>query len=254
VNTGTQRARSIKGHIRPNPYLDGAKVGLIVPSVNTTTEPELAWIAPRRISFHAARVFMNVTTPEALRAMNAEVRRAAELLVTLSPHVVAYACTAGSFVDGPVATAALLAEIRQVVNCPVVATSAAMVAALRRLGVTRMALATPYPDDVTEAERNFFIANGLDVVSCGCLGRSGAGVRPTTFDEIIALVRGVDRVDAEAVFVSCTDLRALEVVDFLERELEKPVLTSNQVTLWGVLDALGHRAPLAGFGRLLASL
>src|SRR5262249_55580193 len=87
--------------VRSNPYLDGAKVGLIVPSVNTTTEPEFAWIAPPRISFHAARVFMNVTTPEALRAMNREMRRAAELLATLSPDVVAYACTAGSFVDGP---------------------------------------------------------------------------------------------------------------------------------------------------------
>src|SRR5262249_38238350 len=68
-----------------NPHLDGAKVGLIVPSVNTTTEPEFAWISPPHISFHAARVFMNVTTAEALRVMNAEVRRAAELLATLSP-------------------------------------------------------------------------------------------------------------------------------------------------------------------------
>ena len=77
-----------------NPYLDGAKVGLIVPSVNTTTEPEFAWIAPPRVSFHAARVFRNVTNPEALRAMNAEVRHAAKLLASLSPDAVAYACTA----------------------------------------------------------------------------------------------------------------------------------------------------------------
>src|SRR5262252_5614790 len=147
-----------------NPHLDGCRVGLIIPSVNTTTEPEFAWIAPPRISFHAARVFMDVTTPEALRAMNAEVRRAAELLATLSPDVVAYACTAGSFVDGPDATAALVAEMHEIARCPVVATSAAMVAALRRLGVTRMALATPYPQEVTECERRFFIASGFDVV------------------------------------------------------------------------------------------
>jgi maleate cis-trans isomerase len=107
---------------------------------------------------------------------------------------------------------------------------------------------------VTEAERCFFIASGFDVVSCASLGRSGADVRPTTFDEIIALVRGVDTADAEAIFVSCTDLRALEVVDLLEHELGKPVLTSNQVTLWGILDVLGQRQPLTGFGRLLGSL
>src|SRR5262249_2333974 len=196
---------------------------------------------------------MNVTTPEALRAMNAEVRHAAELLATLSPDVVAYACTAGSFVDGPEATHALLAEMRSIAGCPVVATSIAMVAALRHLGVSRIALATPYPQDVTEAERRFFVTSGFDVISCECLGRSGAGVRPTTFNEIAMLVRRVDRPQAQAIFVSCTDLRALELVDSLERELGKPVLTSNQVTFWGILEALGERRSLGGFGRLLAS-
>lgn len=241
------------GRVRCNPHLDGAKVGLIVPSVNTTTEPEFAWIAPPRISFHTARVFMNATTPEALRAMNAQVRGAAELLATLSPDVVAYACTAGSFVDGSDATAALLAEIHAIVRCSVVATSVAMVAALRRLGVTRIALATPYPEEVTDCERRFFAASGFNVVSCACLGRSGARVRPTTFDEITGRVRLVDRPDAQAIFVSCTDLRVLELVDMLEDELGKPVLTSNQVTLWAILEALARRDSVGGYGHLLAS-
>jgi len=235
-----------------NPFLDGAKVGLIIPSVNTTTEPELAWIAPPKISFHAARVFMDATTPEALRAMNAQVREAARLLATLSPDVLAYACTAGSFIDGPAATRALLEDIRAIAKCPVVATSSAMVEALRHLGVTRLGLATPYPEDVTEAERRFLVESGFDVVSCSWLGRSGAGVRPTTAGEIIELVRSVDRGDAEAIFVSCTDLRALEAVDGLERELSKPVLTSNQVTLWGILRALERSTWLEGFGRLMS--
>jgi maleate cis-trans isomerase len=55
------------------------------------------------------------------------------------------------------------------------------------------------------------------------------------------------------VFVSCTDFRALEVADELERALAKPVLTSNQVTLWAILNALGVPPRIAGFGRLLAA-
>lgn len=234
-----------------NPYLDGVKVGLIVPSVNTTTEPEFAWIAPRNISFHAARVFMDTTTPEALRAMNAEVRQAGRLLATLKPDAVAYACTAGSFIDGPDATRALIDDLRGLVNCPVVATSAAMVEALRSLGVDRVALATPYPQDVSLAEARFLSDNGFKVVAHDCLGRSGAGVRPTRFDEIVELVKRVDVPAAEAIFVSCTDLRALEVVDQLEAITGKPVLTSNQVTFWALLSALGDQAAIAGFGRLL---
>lgn len=237
--------------IGANPYLDGVKVGLIIPSVNTTTEPEFAWIAPPHISFHAARIFLDVTTQESLRAMNAEVRQAAKLLATLSPDAVAYACTAGSFIDGSDATRGLLEEMRGIVNCPVVATSTAMGEALRHLGVTRMGLASPYPEDVTDAERRFLIESGFEVVSCAYLGRSGAGIHPTTFEEIMALARDVDRPEAQAIFVSCTDLRALEIVDHIERELRKPVLTSNQVTLWGILRALKIPASLRGFGRLL---
>ena len=89
-------------------------------------------------------------------------------------------------------------------------------------------------------------------MSCNYLGRSGAGVRPTTFDEIIALVRRVDRPEVQAIFISCTDLRVLELVDMLEQELSKPVLTSNQVTLWAILEALGRRDTVPGYGRLLA--
>jgi len=237
-----------------NPHLDGVKVGLIVPSVNTTTEPEFAWIAPPGVAFHCARIFLDTTTPDALRAMNAEVRHAARLLATLSPDVVAYACTAGSFVDGPDATRALLTEMRAIANCAVVATSAAMVDALHHLGVIRMALASPYPEDVTESERRFLTESGFDVVACDFLGRSGAGIRPTTFDEIVALVHRVDRPRAEAIFVSCTDLRALEIVDRLEYALGKPVLTSNQVTLWAILCALNRTTPVTRFGRLLTQI
>jgi len=235
-----------------NPHLDGFKVGLIIPSLNTTTEPEFAWIAPPRISFHAARVFMDVTTAEALRTMNAEVHRASELLATLSPDVVAYACTSGSFVDGPTGTKQLVEGIASIVKCPVVATSVAMIAALQHLGVRRCALATPYPRDITEQERQFLVKNGLEVVSTVCLEKSGAAIRQTPRDQVEALIRSADRPSAEAIFASCTDLRALEVVDRLERELGKPILTSNQVTLWAVLKSLNVGTSIRGFGRLLS--
>lgn len=237
---------------KTNPFLDGVKVGLIVPSVNTTTEPEFNWIAPHKMSFHAARVFMDTTTPEALRAMNAQVHDAGRLLATLKPDVVAYACTAGSFIDGLQRTRAMLYDLSSLVDCPVVATSVAMIEALRSLDVSRVALATPYPRDVSLSEAKFLSDNGFAVVAHDCLGRSGACVRPTRFDEIVELVKRVDVQDAQAIFVSCTDLRALELVDELEKLTGKFVLTSNQVTFWGVLSALADQRPIEGFGRLLS--
>lgn len=235
-----------------NPRLGGARVGLIVPSVNTTIEPEYAWLAPSGLSFHVARVMLRETTPEGLRAMNQGVMAAAELIASVTPDVVAYACTSGSFVDGREASDRQLESIRGLVGCPVVATSQAMVEALRSLGVDRVALATPYLDPVNQAERAFLEAHGFIVTSMRGLGLSGKAIREVVPERVADLVRCTDAAAAQAVFVSCTDFRALEVVAALEAELGKPVLTSNQVTLWALLRALGRTPSFTGFGRLLA--
>lgn len=236
-----------------NPRLDGQRVGLIIPSVNATIEPELAWIAPPGISFHAARIMLRETTPEGLREMNAGLDAAAQLVASVSPDAVAYACTSGSFLDGPEHLRAQVDAIAAVVGCPVVATSAALIDALRELGVTRVALATPYLDAINRVERKFLEDHGFQVVAVEGLGLSGPAIREVPPERVMDLAMKADRADADAVFISCTDLRALEVAQALEDALGKPVLTSNQVTLWALLRALGRTPDIAGFGRLLRS-
>jgi maleate isomerase len=236
-----------------NPRLDGRRVGLIVPSVNATIEPELAWIAPPGLSFHAARVMLRETTEDGLRAMNADLGAAASLIASVSPDVVAYACTSGSFVEGTTGLQRQIDAIAAIVGCPVVATSAALIAALQALAVKRVALATPYLDSINRVEQRFLEENGIEVVAVEGLGLSGKAIREVPPETVIDLVRRVDRAAADAVFVSCTDFRGLEVAAELERLLGKPVLTSNQVTLWAILRALGVQPRIAGFGRLLQS-
>ena len=231
----------------------GRRVGLIVPSVNATIEPDYAWAAPPGISFHATRVMLRETTPEGVRAMNAGVEAAARLIASVSPDVVAFACTSGSFLDGEAGLTRQLETIGSIVHCPVVLTSRCMVEALRSLGVRRIALVTPYLDVINEAECAFLKGYGLEMTVVRGLGLSGSAIREVPPEEVIALVRDADTPDAEAVFISCTDFRAFEVIDTLERALHKPVLTSNQVTLWGILQALHTTPDLAGYGRLLSA-
>lgn len=235
-----------------NPRIGGARVGIILPSVNTTLEPEYAWLAPPGLSFHVARVMLRETTPEGLRAMNEGVAAAADLVASVTPDVVAYACTSGSFVDGRDALARQVEDIRARVGCPVIATSQAMVDALHALSIERVALATPYLDAVNMAERAFLASHRFTVTAVRGLGLSGKAIREVPPGRVADLVRMANTPDAQAIFVSCTDFRALEVVDLLEGELGKPVLTSNQVTLWAILSALGRAQPIARAGRLLA--
>jgi maleate isomerase len=234
-----------------NPRLDGRRVGLIVPSVNATIEPEFAWIAPAGLSFHASRVMLRETTEEGLRAMNADVGIAAGLIASVSPDVVAYACTSGSFLEGAAGLRRQVDAITEIVGCPVVTTSAALIEALQALSIQRLALATPYLDSINRVEQRFLEEHGIDVVAVEGLGLSGKAIREVTPETVVELVSRADRPEADAVFVSCTDFRALEVADELERLLGKPVLTSNQVTLWAILQALGMRSEVSGVGRLL---
>lgn len=229
-----------------DPRMNGPRVGLIVPSLNTTTEPDLVRQAPADIGFFSTRVYMRLSTPEDLRGMNAQLDDAARLVGSTSPDLVAYACTAGTFLDGGSVLAAITERIAGAAGCPVVTTSAAMVDALRALDVRRVAVAAPYPHDITQAECGFLLESGFEIPAWKTLGRSGAAIRATRGEEILDLVREADHPDAEAVFVSCTDLRAFELVGELEALTGKPVLTSNQVTLWAILKALGRRAQRPG--------
>ena len=230
----------------------GRRVGLIVPSVNAVVEPDFAWAAPEGITFHATRIPLSATTLEGLRLMNQGVEHAATLLSHLSPDLIAFACTSGSFVEGEEGLRKQVDLIASIGNCPVVATSRAIIDAFQHLGIRKAALATPYLDSVNKVERDFFEGHGIQVTSLVGLGLSGAAIREVPPEEIAALARKADTPDSEAVFLSCTDLRALEVVETLERDLGKPVLSSNQVTLWAILRALGEPARRSGFGRILA--
>jgi maleate isomerase len=237
-----------------NPRLDGRRVGLIIPSVNATIEPEFAWIAPPGLSFHAARIPLRETTPAGLREMNEGVEAAARLLASVSPDAVAYACTSGSFLEGRERLRAQVDAIGAIAGCPVVATSAALIDALRALGIQRVALATPYLDSINRVEERFLEDHAFEVVSMRALGLSGAAIREVPPERVFELACEADCDLADGIFVSCTDLRALEVVEALEARLAKPVLTSNQVTMWALLRVLGCKADIAGFGRLLRAL
>ncbi|WP_228254982.1 maleate cis-trans isomerase family protein [Ornithinimicrobium avium] len=122
-----------------------------------------------------------------------------------------------------------------------VTTSGALVEALRHLGVRRVAVASPYEEQVTFRLELFLAQAGIEVCGTASLGLPGQiwRVRP---EETAALVRAAATTPCDAVFVSCTNLRTYDLVAPLERELGVPVLTANQVTMWATALLAGLRA------------
>jgi len=170
------------------------------------------------------------------------IEQCARDLMIAKPAAYAYACSSGSFVRGLEGEKRLAESMRSVGGCgEAVTTSGALVSALVRLGVRRVATATPYDARLTERLTTFLEEADVDVVSSAHLGLSRE-IQTVPYEETLRLVRDANSDDAEAVFVSCTNLATYDVIAPLEAELGKPVITANQVTMWALLETMGRRA------------
>jgi maleate isomerase len=229
------------------------KLGLILPSSNTSVEPDLHRVLPEHVSLHASRIWVVNVTHDDLEAMNIDTEIAARYLGSAEVDAIAYACTSGSFIGGPGYDQELLARITaEARGVPSVGTSPAMVEALRAVGVRRVSVVTPYTDEINEGLTTFLTVHGFNVLSmAGQQIVPNVEIGAQTPETILAFAKANLDPAADGLFLSCTNWRAMEVAEQLEREIGKPVVTSNQATLWAALHALNVATWVDGYGRLL---
>jgi len=228
------------------------RVGLLVPSSNTTMEPEFYRMAPPEVSIHTARMRLEETTAEKLIEMAEYAEIASALLATAEVDVIVYGCTTGSLVGGVEWEERLVQRIEGETGIPTLSTSGAIVDALKALKVGNVAVATPYTDDLNRLERGFLESHGVEVAAIRGLGLvRNVDIGRTGGEAVEELVRSVAG-GADAVFISCTNLPTIDLIELLEAELLRPVVTSNQASLWAALRGCGFPA-VEGYGALLRS-
>lgn len=224
------------------------RIGVINPH-DMALDAELWRWVPVGVSLHCTRLpphgdKVDLSMVEGL-SDPAELAAAARSIAQLRPDAYAYACTSGSFVGGVAAEERISRTIAVAGGAPAVTTSGALVKALSELGVQKISVATPYIAQVTARLVDFLAETGVQVVRSAGLGRD-RGIETIPARETAELVRAVDDPDSEAIFLSCTNLPTIDVVDELRAELGKPVISANQVTLWAALRAAGASAELTG--------
>ncbi len=222
------------GHGAPDGDRD--RIGLIVPSSNTTAEPEFERTTADSVTVHSARMALESVTVDELDAMSDDTVRGGELLAHADVDAVAYACTTGSLLHGPGFDVELEERLENAAGAPAVATARSVVRAIEELEIERVGVVTPYTDALDEREVSFLEEEGFDVVAT-----DGRGIESNTeigslepedaYEQATELA-----VDAslDGLFVSCTNYRSLAAVDRLEADLGVPVVTSNGATLWDV--------------------
>lgn len=230
-----------------------AGIGLIALANDITSEPELTAMLPREgVGLYANRIEMaKEVTVKTLGDMERDLASvAANLVPDAGLDVIAFGCTSGTMVIGEDAVAARIHETRPEVKCtnPITAS----LKGLARIGCSRVAILTPYIDEINMEVERYFTTRGLDVVAKGSFKQFGdlemCRVPP---DAIYEAGLALGRSDAEALFISCTALRVSSVLGPLEAALGKPVVASNQALTWDCLRLAGYSEPVNGFGRLL---
>ncbi|OSC72944.1 decarboxylase [Streptomyces sp. 4F] len=193
---------------------------------------------------HRVDALLEMGSPRRLAAGVEELRLA-------GADAVVWACTSGSFVHGWEGAQEQVRALARSAGLPASSTSFAFVHAAKEIGARRVAVGATYPDDVARLFAGFLGAAGIevtDVVSSGII--TAAEVGTWTEPEVLALARSADRPDAEAVLLPDTALHTVAHIPALEKELGKPVLTANQVTVWEGLRLADRRANAPELGAL----
>jgi maleate isomerase len=229
------------------------RIGLIALDCDHATERDFMNMRPGdEVVIYTSRVRSAETcTVENLRSIAPLLTEAASLILPESRlDVIAYSCTSGTVVVGHEAIVEYIQAARPGIAC--VTPINAALAGLARFGTRRVAVLTPYVDEVNAAMARTLEAEGIDIVGFTSFHLINANDMANLPPEAIyQAALEADRADAEALFISCTAIRAVDVVEQLERALGKPVVTSIQAMFWQSLACAGYSKPINGYGRLL---
>jgi maleate isomerase len=229
------------------------RIGFIYPD-SGRRDYDYIRLMPDGVSAHFARIgFTGQGTLADIGAMSQtpNLVAAAEMLARLKPMCISWADTSGSFMFGADGDARQVEAISEATGLPASTTTTGLLAALSRLGVTRLAVAAPYLREVTDKLVVFLADHGVKVVSLETLAYPLADdISEAPASIVYALARRAFAADAEALFLPCTDFEAINLIEVLEQDLGVPVLTANQVTAWHAIRIAGFEDRIAGFGRL----
>jgi len=213
-------------------------------------------MVPNGVSVHFTRMMLREVAPEALKEMAKEVERAAMLLSMAEVDVIAFGCTSGSLIMGPEYDKDIIKKILKVApKVKATTTATAVINALNELSLKKLVVLTPYIDKVNEKEKEFLEAHNFEVLNIKGLGISkDVEISKVSPELIYRLAKAINMPEADGIFISCTNFRSTEIIEVLEKDLKKPIITSNQATVWDMLKRANIKDEIKGFGKLMQTL
>jgi maleate isomerase len=228
------------------------RIGLLIPSSSSTQEPEFARAVPPHVTVHATRMPLTKIQDDHTARVVQDIEIESRKLADAEVDVIALPATAPSSRKGAGGDQELIKRITDATGKPATTASTALLQVLARLGLKRLVIGAPWSTTVNQSVVAFLTANGYEVLDNQALGHVD-NLEVGRLDESTAYEMGrrVDRPDAEIVMLACGNWRTMGVIERLERELGKPVVSTNLVTLWAALRLSGGVDRIDGYGSLL---
>jgi maleate isomerase len=236
---------------RPDPVAPAGRIGLITLATDFNSEDDLRRILPTDIGLFTTRIAnTNPVTVESLRAMADDLPRAAKtVLPGFGVDVAIFGCTSGTAVNGSDKIAKMIKQ--GIPGCQVTNPLLAAELALKSVGAKKIAVTAPYTLEVTATVANSLQDKGFEVTRTLAFDlESDLDMTSLPPDALLAAAMQANSDEADAVFISCTAIRAASIIDRAEKLLGKPVITSNQALIWHALHLMHYQTPVAGYGCL----
>jgi maleate isomerase len=219
------------------------RLGLLLPSSNSTMEPELSSVSHKlstNFSVHTARLTLKKVDSQSLNKMKEEISTETMKLMDADIDILLYGCTSGSFLYGMEYSQKIIDKMDNLLGTTRRSTTTALCVlnSLEKLSVKKISVITPYSEEINKLEKKFFEENGYHVESISGMGlikNSRIGV--VTQKELIEFIEKSERKInlSEAIFISCTNLATFQSLRLLEEKYQIPVISSNSASLHEVL-------------------
>jgi maleate cis-trans isomerase len=239
----------------------GAKIGVLVPYTNVNLEPDMVLMCPPGCTMHFERLggydVDEIPGSSQMAGLGAsDITESLRLIAGVRPKAVLYGCTSATLTHGIAFDRELAARIKASIGAITLTAASALVAAIKALGVTKVGFSSPYVGEINDQAVAFLAGEGIATVARADIGRAlgnyGQGeLKP---DDVFDLALRAAHPDAEAIVLSCTDMRSVEAIERIEAATGRPVVTSNQAMVFALCRVLDLPRPEAAPGRLFELL
>ncbi len=223
----------------------GARIGVLVPFTNVNLEPDLELMRAPGTTIHAQRMggydVDEIPGSDQMAGLGAsDISNDLRMIAGVRPHVVLYGCTSATLSHGPSFDRDLAQRIKSSSGAVSLTAAGSLVAGIKAVGARKVGFSSPYLGELNTQAIGFLSENDIETVKCADIGRElgNYGQGELTPDEVYDLAVQADDPGAEAIVLSCTDMRSVEAIERIEAQLDKPVITSNQALMFCLMKEL----------------